>query len=427
MSYQDTINYIHKTSWLGSKPGLSRTFTLLEKVGRPDKKLKFIHVVGTNGKGSTSACISSILMQSGYKTGLYTSPYINSFNERFRINGVDISNEELTETVDEIRPHADSMTDDPPTEFELITVIAFMYFAKNNCDIVVLEAGMGGLLDSTNVIDAPECAVFCNIGLDHTAQLGNTVEEIAQTKGGVIKHGSEVVMYDADKGVYEVIKNICAEKGCALYKADFSKLSGINCGLTKTTFDYGDFTGLSTPLLGTYQPYNASLAIKCALVLRERGFNITDQNIRDGIAKTLWLGRFELLGDKPYFILDGSHNPQGLTATVGSFKEYFPGKKIKILIGVMADKDVEEMLSILSPIAHSFVAVKPDNPRALDQNELCKRLRDLGAKAKSANTVFDGVKMLLEDANEGDICAALGSLYFSGDVRTAYNKLTGEK
>ncbi len=424
MSYKDTLNYIHKTSWLGSKPGLSRTFTLLEKVGRPDKKLKFVHIAGTNGKGSVSACIASVLMQSGYKTGLYTSPYINSFNERFRINGKDISNAELTQIVDEVRPFADAMTDDPPTEFELITVIAFMYFAKNNCDIVVLEAGMGGLLDSTNVIDAPECAVLCNIGLDHTAFLGSTVEEIAKTKGGIIKHGSDVVMYDADTGVYEVIKNICAKKGCALYTADFSRLRNINCSLEKTTFDYADFTGLTTSLLGIYQPFNASLAIKCALVLRERGFDISDNNIRDGIAKTSWLGRFELLGKKPYFILDGSHNPQGLCATVNSFKEYFPNNKIKILLGVMADKDVGEMLTILSPVAESFIAVTPDNPRALDCNVLCTRLRELGAKATSANSVYDGVKLLLESACDSDICACLGSLYFSGDVRRAYNALT---
>ncbi len=423
MTYTEALAYIHKTVWLGSKPGLSRTAALLNKMGNPQKKLKFVHVVGTNGKGSTSAFLSSILQNAGYKTGLYTSPFINRFNERFRIDGKDISDDELAEITEYIAPFADSMTDDPPTEFELITAIAFEYFARNACDIVVLEAGMGGELDSTNVIDAPECIAFTNIGLDHTAFLGDTVEKIAATKSGVIKRGSHAVLYDALLSVQAVIQEKCRTTDCAFSTVDFSTLRVTSQDLCGITFDYDRFSDLRIRLIGSYQPYNAALAVKCAMVLNARGLAISDKAIHDGLERAEWQGRFEILGTEPTFLLDGSHNPQGLAATVDSFRIYFPDKKIHILIGVMADKDVDEMVNILLPVAHSFVAVKPDNPRAMAAKTLCEKLRACGMKAEYAENIPDGVRMVLDHAQSTDICAALGSLYFSGDVRTAYQTL----
>ncbi len=426
MTYTQALDYIHKTVWLGSKPGLSRTKELLTKLGRPDKGLKIVHVAGTNGKGSTSACIASILKCAGYRTGLYTSPYITHFNERFSINGNNISNDELCRITEFVKPFADSMTSDPPTEFELITAIAFKYFADNNCDIVVLEAGMGGELDSTNVIDPPECAVICNIGLDHMSYLGNTEEEIAATKAGIIKPTSDLVLYDAKDSVKQVIQQKCSLCGVTLAEACFENIKNVKYTSEGTFFDYGHLNGLCLNLFGTYQPYNASLAVKCALTLRSRGWNIPDAAIFDGLKKVVWQGRFELLGQNPAFILDGSHNPQGLLATMDSFKQYFPGKKIKLLLGVMADKDVDTMLDLLLPIAHSFIAVKPNNPRALDEKELCAMLEKKGALAKHAPSVKQGVQMLLDRAEKTDVCAAIGSLYFSGDVRHAYNEAVGK-
>ena len=195
MTINQALDYIHQTTWLGSKPGLSRTRKLLSLMGNPHKKLKFVHVAGTNGKGSTCSCIASILMEAGYKTGLYTSPYINVFNERMQINGTNISDEALCSLTEYIKPFADSMTDDMPTEFELITALAMEYFARENCDIVVLEVGMGGQLDSTNVIDPPEAAVITAIDLDHTSFLGNTVQEVAKAKAGIIKENTDVILY----------------------------------------------------------------------------------------------------------------------------------------------------------------------------------------------------------------------------------------
>ena len=211
MNITQALSFIHKTVWLGSKPGLSRTNHLLSLMGDPHKKLKFVHVAGTNGKGSTSACIASILRKAGYKTGLYTSPYINIFNERMMIDGNMISDDELCTLCEYIKPLSDSMTDDPPTEFELITALAMEYFSRNKCDIVVLEVGMGGELDSTNVIDSPECAVITAIDLDHTSFLGSTVEEVASAKAGIIKNGTSVALYDCQRSVYDVFADKCKE------------------------------------------------------------------------------------------------------------------------------------------------------------------------------------------------------------------------
>lgn len=426
MSIENTLSYIHKTKWLGSKPGLSRTLELLSKIGRPDKKLKFVHVAGTNGKGSTSACIASILRCAGYNVGLYTSPFITVFNERMMFNGQNITDDELNEVTDYIKPFADSMADNPPTEFELITVIAMEYFARKKCDIVVLEVGMGGELDSTNVIDSPECAVICAIGLDHTKFLGDTVEKIASAKAGIIKKGTSVAVYDEKESVMRVFEEACKRCGAKLRKADFTKLSDEVFDLDVCRFSYGKYKNLSLHLTGTYQPKNASVAILACELLRERGWAISDENIYDGLSNVSWKGRFEVLGKNPIFILDGAHNPHGMKATSQSFSDHFGGRKIHFLVGVMADKDVESMMKMLIPLATDFVTVRPDNDRAMSASELRNLLTGLGASAVSENTVYDGVKRVLSLAGNDGICAALGSLYFSGDVRKAYEDIKNE-
>ena len=424
MSIEATLEYIHKTKWLGSKPGLSRTLRLLELSGRPDRKLKFVHVAGTNGKGSTSACIASVLKCAGYTVGLYTSPYISVFNERIQVNGEMITDLELEQVTDFIRPFADSMTDDPPTEFEMITAVAMEHFARRGCDIVVLEAGMGGLLDSTNVIDSPECAVLCAIGLDHTKQLGDTVEKIAATKAGIIKPSCEVVMYDAGESVTEIIRQACEKNDCTLSTADFSKLKVLETDADGVRFDYGELKNLSLGLSGAYQPYNAAVAVCACFALRRRGFYISEAAIREGLENVRWQGRFELLGKNPAFILDGAHNPHGMAATAESLKAYFPDKKIHFIVGVMADKDVTSMMKQLLPLAADFIAVRPDNDRAMDEKELCERLCSIGARAEYRSDMTDAVTTALERAGNDGVCAALGSLYFSADIRSAYEKQT---
>lgn len=425
MNINEALEYIHKTKWLGSKPGLSRTFTLLEKAGRPDRKLKFVHVVGTNGKGSTCAFISSILKSAGYRVGLYTSPYINRFNERMRVDGEEISDKELCELVEFIKPLADSMTDDMPTEFEMITVLAMEYFARHKCDIVVLEAGMGGELDSTNVIDSPECVVMCAIGLDHVNVLGSTVEEIAKTKSGVIKSGTSVAMYDAEKNVLDVVKSKCDEVGADLVTADFDGIRNVRTNIDTTYFDYKNFENIEIHLAGVYQKYNAALAVTAAEQLCKKGWNISCSAIYDGLKKALWQGRFEILGKDPVFVLDGAHNVHGMTATAESLKTHFTGKKICFVVGAMADKDVEGMMKLIVPMAKEFYTVRPDNDRSMSAEKLKELLEGLGAKAKSSDSIEDAVYQAIQSAGKDGVVAALGSLYFSGDIRKAYNKVTG--
>ncbi len=421
MTITEALEYIHSVTWRGSIPGLSRTEKLLELLGDPHKKLKFIHVAGTNGKGSTCACLASILENAGYKTGLYTSPFINKFNERMQINRSMISDCELASLTEKIKPLAESM-DDHPTEFELITALAMQYFYDNRCDIVVLEVGMGGELDSTNVIDPPEAAVITSLGLDHTKELGPALCDIAKAKAGIIKAGTQVINYGSGDECDAVIADTANRLGVPLTTLDFSEVAIHSSSLGGCRFSYRSLD-LFLPLVGTYQPYNASLAIETALCLRERGWNIEDRHIIEGIADVRWPGRFEVLGQSPVFILDGAHNPHGMEASSNSLKKYFPDEKIVFLTGVMADKDVKGIFSLIAPIAKCFVTLRPNNPRAMSAQELATMLEsNFGVDAVACNDTAEGVRRAKELAGENGVVCALGSLYFSGDVRREYEK-----
>lgn len=424
MSYASTLEYIHSVKWQGSKPGLSRTQTLLAALDNPERNLKFVHIAGTNGKGSTAACLASCLHAAGYRVGLYTSPYINRFNERLQVDGIPIPDGDLEKLVDQIRPAADAM-EDAPTEFELITALGFLYFAQEHCDIVVLEVGLGGTLDSTNVIGPPEAAVITALGMDHTEQLGSTMAEIAGAKAGIIKDGCPVISYGGVPEADAVIAEVCRQKGSSLHPVDFSQLTLRPSTLSESRFDFGDLKDLSLPLLGSYQPYNAAVAITTLKVLASAGWNISDDAIREGLAAVQWPGRFELLRSTPPFLLDGSHNPPGMEATAQSLRDRFPGQKFTFLISVMADKDVTGILRPILPLAREFVAVRANLPRAMPEEQLADHIRSLGGRAESAPTIPDGVARALELAGEtGPVCA-LGTLYFSADVRQALNALIG--
>ena len=421
MNYEESLEYIHGIYWRGSKLGLSRTQELLALLGNPEKKLKFIHIAGTNGKGSTAAMLASVLQAAGYRTGLYTSPFINRFNERMCFNGEPITDEELAEVTSDIKPVAESMQD-LPTEFELVTAIGFEYFLRKQCDIVVLEVGMGGLLDSTNVIEVPEAAVICAIGLDHTADLGNTFTEIAKNKAGIIKEGGDVIIYGQNPEADAVFEETCREKNARLHRVDYSTLAPGEIDLDGQTFSFGERKDLRIPLVGTYQPMNAALVLTTLDVLKGKGWNISEENIREGLAATKWPGRFEVLQRDPVFIVDGGHNPHGIKATADSLAAHFPNQKIHFLMGVMADKDVSTILDYILPLAADFIAVKPDNPRAMDPELLAEKIREHGVPAKAAPTVADGVAMALAEAAPDEAVCALGSLYMSGEVRACFNK-----
>ena len=422
MSYQSTLDYINNPNWQRSKFGLERITELLYKMGNPEKKLKFIHIGGTNGKGSTAACCAAVMQEAGYKTGLYTSPYINKFNERMQVNGEMISDEELERLVDIIRPIADAM-DDMPTEFEVITAVAMQYFVDHECDIVVLEVGLGGEFDATNTIETPECAVLTAIGLDHTEVLGDTLEKIATTKSGIIKEGGLVASYPAGEEVTNAITKRCDKVGAEFHMVDLTKLTVKAVELEGCTFDYDGLTDVFIPLAGSYQPYNASLAITVLRLIREKGWNVTDENIKNGLAKVKWPGRFEVLRRDPVFVLDGAHNPHGINATVESLVAHFGEKKLTFVIGVMADKDVEHMAAKIAPLADIFYTAKPHNKRAMEAEALAELLIRHGAKAQANPDIQTAVDNAIDHAGVDGVVIALGSLYFSSDVRNAVQKL----
>ena len=421
MTYEEALSYIHSICWKGSKLGLDRTRELLGKLDDPQKELKFIHIAGTNGKGSTAAMLSSILEEAGYRVGLYTSPFINRFNERMQVNHQPIPDEELAALTEYVRPHADAMADSP-TEFELITALAMVWFARQKCDIVVLEVGMGGELDSTNIIDVPEAAVIAAMGLDHVKELGPTMADIARAKAGIIKEGGRVVSYGGNPEADEVIAAVCRARNASLCQPDFSAIVPGDFSREGQTFSYKGWRGLRIPLVGAYQMNNAAVVLETVEVLRQRGWSVSDEAVRQGLADTRWPARFEVLRRDPVFIVDGGHNPHGIRATAESLSRLFPGRKITFVTGVMADKDVEHILGLIVPLAEQFFTVRPDNPRAMDAGELAARIEAMGAKATACASVRDGVDRAIQAEGPHGVACALGSLYMSGEVRSCFGK-----
>ena len=422
MNVNEAIEYIHSVCWKGTVPGLSRTQELLAKMGNPEKKLKFIHIAGTNGKGSTAAMSASILQQAGYKVGLYTSPYIYRFHERMQVNGVEISDEDLAAVTEYVRPLAQSMVESP-TEFELVCCIAFEYFLRQNCDIVVLEVGMGGAWDATNVIETPEVAVITNIGLDHTDVLGSTLEEIAATKAGIFKDNGHAVIYRGIPSVEKVFEDICAERNVQLKKADFDSLNLIRHGLEGQTFDCGNRKALQLPLLGVHQLKNAAVVLSIMDTLLEKGWKITEDHIREGLRVARWPGRFDIVGRDPLFIIDGGHNPQCIGALVVNIRDYLKDKKVIALTGVLADKDYADMYKPVMTYVQEFVCVTPPNPRKLEAAELANHLMSVGAKATACDSIEEGVRKARQLAGDSGVVLCFGSLYTIGSIKEALDQL----
>ena len=422
MNVNEAIAYIHSVCWKGTVPGLGRTQELLSKMGNPEKKLKFVHIAGTNGKGSTAAMTASILQQAGYRVGLYTSPYIYRFHERMQVNGVQISDEDLCAVTEYVKPFADSMAESP-TEFELVCCIAFEYFLRQNCDIVVLEVGMGGSWDATNVIECPEVAVITNIGLDHTDVLGSTLEEIAATKAGIFKEGGNAVIYRGTPGVEKVFEDICTERNVCLKKADFEGLKLLSHGLEGQTFDCGARKDLALPLLGIHQLKNAAVVLSVIDTLIDKGWRITEENIREGMRTVSWPGRFDIVGREPLFIIDGGHNPQCIEALVVNIRDYLTDKKVIALTGVLADKNYADMYKPVMQYVQEFVCVTPPNPRKLEAAELAKHLQSVGAKATACASIEEGVRTARALAGHDGVVLCFGSLYTIGSIKEALDNL----
>ena len=429
MRYEEAMKYITEVGNFGSNYGLERTHKLLEYLGNPEKDLKLIHIAGTNGKGSTTSMITEILMGAGYKVGMYTSPFIEEFEERIQINRRNIPKETLANLIDEVKVAVDRVIEEGynhPTEFEIITVLMLLYFKKEEIDFGVIEVGLGGRLDSTNVI-IPILQVITSISFDHTNLLGNTLEEIAGEKAGIIKKNIPTVIYPQEEEALKVIKNKCAAMESDLYTVDKDNMKFVkvvNEDKPYQLLKYKEEFDIFLPLLGEHQILNLSVAMKVIEVLNNRKIvNITTESIIKSIKNVTWKGRLEVLSNNPYVVIDGAHNIEGIKTLSRNIKKYFKYENLHLILGILADKDVEEMIKIITPMAKQVYAVTPNSIRAELADDLKNEIVKYNANCRAFDEYEEAYLEALKNAKENDIILASGSLYMVGDMRKIINKL----
>ena len=408
---EENEKYLEKLRLIGSRFGTDCEKELLSLLGNPQDKLRFIHVAGTNGKGSFCSMMSSVLQKQGYKVGLYTSPYIVIFNDRIRVNGLPIAEDDINDLFERVRQKADTMKT-PPSSFDFITAAAFLWFYETKCDIVVLEVGLGGRYDSTNVIKNSLLSVITGIAFDHTEILGDTIEKIAWEKAGIIKEICPVLYGGNDEKALAVIEKECEEKHSELTVKNPDLLKILSTTLDGTEFEF-DGKEYFIRLLGLYQPANAATVLEAIDVLRKHGFEISETAVKDGLSSAVWQARFEKIADEPVVLYDGGHNPQGVRAAVESVRAYFGNKKINLLVGILADKAHGEMAEELAKIADRVICIAPPSPRALPAEALAEEFCEAGANARAANSIKEGVKIALSYKKP---VLVIGSLYSYNDV-----------
>ena len=416
-SLSDASNFAKNTSGVFSKPGLERVTELLAPLGNPEREVKVVHVAGTNGKGSTSAMLSSILKESGLTVGSFNSPYLYEMRESIRIDSEPITEMDLLSLFERLSPIAEAMSD-KPTEFELLTAAAYLAFKEARVDVAVVECGMGGDGDATNVIDSPLVSVITGVAIDHISYLGGTVEEIAKKKAGIIKAGCPVIVGKTDEEAMAVIRARAEELGAPLAVA-CNDYTVKKMTLDGTVIDCCGIESIHVPLLGVHQSRNAALAIGAAQLMRKHFPSLTSDTIKAGIAKTVWAGRFEILSRDPIFIFDGAHNLDGVISATESIKNYFSANVV-CLSGVLADKEYRAMAERIREVASHAVTVTPDNSRALSAEEYAGVLGSHGIEAEAAPSVEAGVMRAIELAranNSSVVC--LGSLYLYKRVKEA--------
>lgn len=423
MSADEAIAYIHAHHSMSGTPGLVRMRELLNRLGNPHDGLRFVHVAGTNGKGSVSAMTEAALRACGYRTGLFTSPYMERFEERIAYNGEPVAPEVLAELTARVRSVADAMQD-PPNEFELVSAIGFLYFKERDCDVVVLEVGLGGRLDPTNVIKAPLLTVITGISMDHTALLGDTIEAIAAEKAGIIKPGVPVIWGGEDAAARHVIEEAALAQGAKLVAVSDTLVARGECTLSGTTVSRGAWQDVKIPLLGAYQVKNLATVLEIVDQLRLLGLELPERSVRKGLAAVRWKGRFEKLCEAPIVIFDGAHNPEGVRAAAESIGALFGGERVLLLVGVMSDKAHGEMVRLLSPLAAEVLTLTPESPRALPAAELAAEFEAHGVCAAAFESIPAGVCAGLSRARETGLpLVVLGSLYLYRDVRSALQKV----
>lgn len=440
MNYQETMNYINNTAKFGINLGLGKTEKILEFLGDPHKGLKCIHLAGTNGKGSTTAMITKILIDAGYKVGMYTSPYLEVFEERIQVNGENISKEDLSEVVTEVSEAINKVIElgyEHPTEFEIITCTMFYYFYKKNVDFAVIEVGLGGNLDSTNVIEAfsntngggAVASVIASISYDHMQILGDTLEKIAYEKAGIIKSGVPVIMYPQQREAEEVIEKVCLEKGCTLIKVpdncvEYLKSDNNKIGKNSTAYNQNiklktneNTYNIELALLGTHQLLNCATAVFVIEELIKQNIEIKRDNILNGLKAVKWIGRLEIMRNDPLVVIDGAHNIDGISKLRENVELYFKYNKMILILGILADKEVDKMVNTIVPLADRIIAVTPNSDRAENAEELKNIIQEYNARCEAVENYKDAYKLALSYCEDDDLLLISGSLYMIGDMR----------
>lgn len=426
MNRKQTEEYIESLGQYGSVLGLENMHRLCEKLEIPLEKLKVIHIAGTNGKGSTLAFVSTILKEAGYKVGRYISPTISDYRERIQIGGRMITWKDLCLYMSKLREVCERITEEGfphPTAFEIETALGFLYFYEKQCDMIVLETGLGGKLDATNVLPKPLVSVLASISMDHMAFLGNTLSEIAENKCGIIKEGCPVVSQVQPDEAMEVIEKVCLQKHASLSVVDEDKIGKVKYGLVKQKFSYGNYKQCEIGLAGAYQIKNAALALEVVEVLKRLGYEITDKAVLQGLKNTQWPGRFTVIGKKPLFVVDGAHNEDASKQLAKSIEFYFTNKKIIYIMGVLKDKEYEKIIANTYSYASRIITIKtPNNERAMDAYELAKEVAKYHPNVTMADSIEEAVEMAYLMADKDSVILAFGSLSYLGRLTSIVEK-----
>ena len=425
MNYEEALQFIHSTYKFGSKLGLQNITKLTELLGNPQNSYKIIHVAGTNGKGSTSNMIHDVLMASGYKTGLFISPFLEEFTERIQINKKQIDRESLARITSTVKDKIDIMLREGynhPTEFEVVTAIGFKYFQEQKIDLLVLEVGLGGRFDATNVVNNTLVSVITSISYDHMEYLGNPLEKIAFEKAGIIKENSRVVIYPQEENIVSTIKDVAKNKNAAIFEIKKEDIKKIKGDLTGQWFKYLKDDVFNLPVvkmnfLGEHQLYNALTALKTLEIVKNAGYHITEENIIQGFNSCRFAGRFEVLRTNPVIVLDGGHNINGIEYFSRAVKENFGDNKIILFFGMLKDKNPEDVLPFILPLCKEVYTLTPDNPRAMSASELAGLIREHSEIKVTPLDSYDEIIPLIKQLDKNEYTAFVGSLYMIGEVR----------
>lgn len=426
MNYEEAREYLDQVSKGGSVLGLDNMRELLKRLGNPQDSLKFVHISGTNGKGSVLAYLSTVFKEAGYRTGRYISPTLFSYREKIQVNEKFIGREDLSRLTEKVKAAAEEMQNcaaGDPTIFEIETALAFLYFVEQKCDIVILETGLGGALDATNVITTPVMEIIASISMDHMEFLGDTLGKIAYQKAGIIKPDTSVVSAMQQPEAMDVICNVCRERDCTFQTVDPEQIKDISYGYEGQSFSYKNWENIKISLMGSYQIKNAALALEAINALRKLGYDLKDRAVYQGMKKAIWKGRFTLISKDPVILMDGAHNPAAAEELVCSLKLYYAGKKFYYIFGMFRDKDYAQVIRLTAPMAEHIITVQtPGNPRALPAAELKEAVAEVNPSVEAAESLRMAVNQVMERIDSDSVVVIFGSLSFLGEAEMAVNR-----